>query len=78
MKTKRSDHITLKLKFLHWLLISYKIDLKALLLVYKPLNVFQQSTPATPLRSLQRNMLVKPTVRTKHGEVAFSCCAARL
>ena len=36
------------------------------------------STPARPLRSLERNMLVIPTVRTKHSETAFSCYAAQL
>ena len=37
-KTKRRDHITPILKSLHWLPISYRIDFKALLLVFKSLK----------------------------------------
>ena len=53
-KTKRTDHITHILKYLHWLPVSYRIDFKALLLVFKSLNgigpkylsdMFQQYIP---------------------------------
>ena len=37
-RTKRSDHITPVLRSLHWLPVSYRIDFKALLLVFKSLN----------------------------------------
>ena len=37
-RTKRSEHITPVLKSLHWLPVSYRIDFKVLLLVYKSLN----------------------------------------
>jgi hypothetical protein len=86
-KTKRTDHITPILKSLHWLPVSHRIDFKALLLVYKSVNgagpkylsdMLQQYTPSRPLRSQVKNLLVKPTVRTKHGEAAFSCYAAQL
>src|SRR4029434_3891785 len=69
-KTKRTDHITPIVKSLHWLPVSHRIDFKALLLVYKSLNgtgpnylsdMVQQYTPARPLRSLERNVLVIPT-----------------
>ena len=40
--------------------------------------MFQQYTPARPLRSLEKDLSVTPTVRTKHGEAAFSCYAAQL
>lgn len=87
MKTKRTDHITPIFKSLHWLPLSHRIDFKALLLVYKSLNgigpnylsdMFQQYTPARTLRSQRRNLLVTPTVETKHGETAFSYYAAQL
>ena len=37
-RTKRTEHITPVLKSLHWLPVSYRIDFKVLLLVYKSLN----------------------------------------
>ena len=37
-KSKRRDHIIAILKSLHWLPISYRIDFKALLLVFKSLK----------------------------------------
>ena len=40
--------------------------------------MFQLYTPARPLRSLGKNLLVIPAARTKHGEAAFSCYAAQL
>ncbi|KAL2104382.1 hypothetical protein ACEWY4_001250 [Coilia grayii] len=86
-RTKRSDHITPVLRSLHWLPVSYRIDFKALLLVFKSLNgmgpsylldMFQLYAPTRSLRSHQKNMLVEPAVRTKCGEAAFSCCAVKL
>ncbi len=68
---------------LHWLPVNNRTDLKALLLVCKLLNgggpkyltnMFHQYTSARPLRSLEQNMLVIPTVGAQHGEAAFSCC----
>ena len=40
--------------------------------------MFQQYKPATPLRTLERNLLVLPTVRPKHGDTAFCCYASQL
>ena len=68
---KITDFITKIFKSLHWLPVSHRIDFKALLLVYKSLNgtgadylsdMFQQYTPARPPRSLERNLVVIPTV----------------
>ena len=86
-KTKRTEHITPILKSLHWLPVSYMIDLKALLLVFKSLTgigpryltyMFQRYVPPRSLRSQQKFILEKPTVSTKHGEAALSYYAAHL
>ncbi|KAL2088560.1 hypothetical protein ACEWY4_015459 [Coilia grayii] len=86
-RTKRSDHITPVLMSLHWLPVSYRIDFKALLLVFKSLNgmgpnylfdMFQLYALTRSLRSLQKILLVEPVVRTKCGEAAFSCYAVKL
>ena len=37
-RTKRSEHITPVLKYLHWLPVSHRIDFKSLLMVYKSQN----------------------------------------
>ncbi|KAL2089214.1 hypothetical protein ACEWY4_016113 [Coilia grayii] len=86
-RTKRSNHITPVLRSLHWLPVSYRIDFKALLLVFKSLNgmgpsylldMFQLYASTRSLRSPQKNLLVEPAVRTKCGEAAFSCYAVKL
>src|SRR4029434_1955047 len=86
-KTKRTDHITPILKYLHWPPVSYRIDFKALLLVFKSLNgigpqylsdMFQQYVSLRSLRSQQKYLLVKPTFRTKQGEAALSHYAVHL
>lgn len=86
-RTKRTDHITPILKSLHWLPVSYRIDFKALLLVFKSLNgtgplyileMCQQYTSLKSLRSQEKKLLVKPSVRTKCGEAAFSYYAVQL
>ena len=41
-------------------------------------DMFQLYTPARPLRSLEKNVWLIPTLKTKHGEAAFSCYAAQL
>ena len=40
--------------------------------------MFQLHTPVGPLRSLEKNLWVIPTVKTQHGEAAFSCYAAHI
>ena len=82
-----SDHITPILKYMHSLPVSYRIDFKALLLVFKSLNgigpkylsdMFQQYVPLRSLRSQHKFLLVKPTVQTKQGEAALSHYAVHL
>ena len=83
-KTKRTEHITPILKSLHWLPVSYRIDFKALLLVFKSLNgigpryltdAFQRYIPP---KSQQKFIVDKPMVSTKHGKAALSYYAAHL
>ena len=85
-RTKRSEHITPVLKSLHWLPVSYRIDFKVLLLVYKSLNglgpeymndILVEYKPSRALRSTDSGQIVEPRVQTKHGEAAFSCYAAQ-
>ena len=84
-RTKRSEHITPVLKSLHWLPVSYRIDFKVLLLVYKSLNGLGpeymndilEYKPSRALRSIDSGQIVKPIVQTNHGGAAFSCYAAQ-
>ena len=85
-RTKRSEHITPVLKSLHWLPVSYRIDFKVLLLVYKSLNglgpeymndILVEYKPSRALRSTDSGQIVEPRVQTKHGEAAFSRYAAQ-
>ena len=85
-RTKRSEHITPVLKSLHWLPVSYIIDFKVLLLVYKSLNglgpeymndILVEYKPSRALRSTDSGQIVEPRVQTKHGEAAFSRYAAQ-
>ncbi|KAK0146594.1 hypothetical protein N1851_014100 [Merluccius polli] len=75
-RTKRSEHITPVLKSLHWLPISYRIDFKVLLLVYKSLNglgpeymndILVEYKPSRALRSTDSGQIVEPRVQTKHA-----------
>lgn len=86
-RTRRNDHITPILRSLHWLPVSYRIDFKTLLLVFKSLNgagpsyileMFQLYTPTRSLRSRDKHLLAIPNVNTKCGEAAFSCYVAKL
>ncbi len=71
---------------LHWLPVTFRIDFKVLLLVYKSLNglgpkyiadMLTEYKPNRPLRSLGSSQLEIPRVHTKQGESAFSYYAAR-
>ncbi len=84
-RTKRSEHITPVLKSLHWLPVSYRIDFKVLLLVYKSLNglgpeymndMLVEYKPSRALRSTDSGQIVEHRAQTRHGEAAFSCYAA--
>ncbi len=85
-RTRKSEHITPVLRSLHWLPVTFRIDFKVLLLVYKPLNglgpkyfadMLTEYKPNRPLRSLGSSQLEIPRVHTKKGESAFSYFAAR-
>ena len=87
-KTRRRAHITPVLKSLHWLPVSFRIDFKVLLLVYKSLHshapeyitdMLSRYTPSRSLRSSSTELLTVPKARTKrHGEAAFSFYAPNL
>ncbi len=60
-RTRKSEHITPVLRSLHWLSVTFRIDFKVLLLVYKSLNglrpkyiadMLTEYKPNRPLRSL--------------------------
>ncbi len=85
-RTRKSEHITPVLRSLHWLPVTFRIDFKLLLLVYKSLNglgpkymsdMLTEYKPNRPLRSLGSSQLEIPRVHTKQGESAFSYYAAR-
>ncbi len=85
-RTRRSEHITPVLRSLHWLPVTFRIDFKVLLLVYKSLSglgpkyiadMLTEYKPNRPLRSLGSSQLEIPRVHTKQGESAFSYYAAR-
>ncbi len=85
-RTRKSEHITPVLRSLHWLPVTYRIDFKILLLVYKSLNglgpkymadMLTEYKPNRALRSLGSSQLEIPRVHTKQGESAFSYFAAR-
>ncbi len=85
-RTRKSEHITPVLRSLHWLPVTFRIDFKVLLHVYKSLNgigpkyiadMLTEYKPNRPLRSLGSSQLEIPRVHTKQGESAFSYYAAR-
>ncbi len=85
-RTRTYEHITPVLRSLHWLPVTFRIDFKVLLLVYKSLNglgpkymsdMLTEYKPNRPLRSLGSSQLEIPRVHTKQGESAFSYYAAR-
>ncbi len=80
-RTRKSEHITPVLRSLHWLTVTFKIDFKVILLVYKSLNVLgpkyladmlTEYKPNRPLRSVGSSQLEIPRVHTKQGESVFS------
>ncbi len=82
-RTRKSEHITPVLRSLHWLPVTFRIDFKVLLLVYKSLNglgpkyIADMLTEYKPNRPLGSSQLEIPRVHTKQGESAFSYYAAR-
>ncbi len=85
-RSRESEHITPVLRSLHWLPVTFRIDFKVFLLVYKSLNglgpkytadMLIEYKPNRPLRSLGSSQLEIPRVHTKQRESAFSYYAAR-
>ncbi len=84
-RTRKSEHITPVLRSLRWLPVTFRIDFKVLLLVYKSLNglgpkyiadMLTEYKPNRPLRSVGSSQLEIPRVHSKQGESAFSYFAA--
>ncbi len=72
-RTRKSEHITPVLRSLHWLPVTFRIDFKVLLLVYKSLNALGPKYIADmlteyksnrPLRSLGSSQLEIPRVHS--------------
>ena len=85
--TSKFEHITPKLKKLHWLPIKQRIDYKLCLLTYKTLQIQQPTYLCNSLsfpphslstRSSDSSVLSIPYVRTSLGKRAFSIIAPRL
>ena len=83
-KTKKWEHITPVLKSLHWLPVSYRIDFKIILLVFKALHGLAPSylsdcvsryNPDRPLRSSTADLLTVPPLKkiqnTKIWPISF-------
>ncbi len=80
-RTRKSEHITPVLRSLHWLPVTFRVDFKVLLLIYKSLNgighkyiadMLTEYKSNRPLRLLGSSQLEMPRVHTKQGESAFS------
>ena len=79
-RTRKATHITPVLRSLHWLPVSFRIDFKILLLVYKALNglgpsyiadLLPRYEPPRLLRSAGSGLLDVPRIKSKHGKAAF-------
>ena len=80
--------ITLVLRDLHWLPVSFRLQFKIMLITYKVLHdrapiyiqeLLQLYTPSRNLRSSNRNLLVKPYFNLNlYGKQAFSVAAPEL
>lgn len=87
-RTKRRDHISPILATLHWLPVTFRIDFKVLLLIYKALNGTGPSyianslvnyVPSRILRSSNTGLLKVPNHSLKKiGEAAFANYAPKL
>ncbi len=73
-RTRKSEHITPVLRSLHWLPVTFRIDFKVHLLVYKSLNglgpkyiadMLTEYKPNRPLRSVGSSQLEIPRIHTK-------------
>ena len=86
--TRTREHITPILASLHWLPVSFRIDFKILLFVFKALHglapvyiteLLKPHAPSRSLRSANQSLLVVPKTRLKsRGDRAFSVAAPKL
>jgi hypothetical protein len=86
--TRRREHITPVLKYLHWLPVHQRIKFKILLITFKALNnqapgyiaeLIHLHQPGRNLRSCDKLLLHKPVARSvSYGERAFSIAAPTL
>ncbi len=85
---KKHDHITPILASLHWLPVSFRIQFKILLIVFKAHNgqapsyisdLISFKSTSKPLRSANKALLYVPRSRLKFkGDRAFAVAAPRL
>ena len=85
--SRKSWHITLILKELHWLPVSQRIVCKLMLIVHKSVNnvapiyiseLLKVYTPSHNLRSSNMSLLKEPTSKRTWGDRSFSVAAPRL
>lgn len=86
--TKKREHITPVLSSLHWLPVSFRINFKILMFVFKSLHglaprymteLIRHYAPSRALRSADHLLLVVPRVKLKsRGERAFSVAGPKL
>ncbi|KAF7696006.1 hypothetical protein HF521_006100, partial [Silurus meridionalis] len=87
-RSKKYDHITPILSFLHWLPVKFQIDFKLLLLTYKALNglahmylssLLTRYNPSRSLRSQNSVLLVVPRIaKSTKGGRSFLHLAPKL
>ncbi|KAJ8041810.1 hypothetical protein HOLleu_12718 [Holothuria leucospilota] len=87
IKTRKHDHITPILRYLHWLPVWQRIDFKIMLLTWKALNgkapvyhgeLLKPYSTGRNLRSAGKNLLAIPRTSTAAGNKAFSVAAPKL
>ena len=86
--TRKREHITPILSSLHWLPVSFRVNFKVILLVFKALNglappyiseLLMPYSPARTLRSAEQGLLQVPRTRHKlRGDRAFAIAAPKL
>uniref|UniRef100_A0A3Q3NKS8 Uncharacterized protein n=1 Tax=Mastacembelus armatus TaxID=205130 RepID=A0A3Q3NKS8_9TELE len=87
-RTRKYNHITPVLRYLHWLPVSQRIDFKTALLVYKYKSLHGSAPryisdmlmsyePSRTLRPSGTGLLLVHRVNTKQGEAAFQLYAAK-
>ncbi len=79
-RTRKSEHITPVLRYLHWLPVTFRIDFKVLFLVYMSLNglgpkyiadMLTEYKPNRPLRSLGSSQIKSLLLSHHHSTCAL-------